>query len=203
MSAYYLEKEQPPMNLMNLLKKTAGDLLKDASNKAVKAATTKTETFTFSALPTNTQELKALPEASLDSPFKTAALTVCALCQYAVDPASGTEMLNFLKGPQPLVPREIQFLHDRFMDGKNYVPRSFFKGAVPSNDYTPSTPYTISVFTNPYSYDQEGYAKLWIRSGGADTERQVTLRKKGEQWFLWDQLLLADIRKPTSQDPWA
>lgn len=195
------------MDLGNFLKKTVNDLLrgtvKDAVNAAAKKAATHTETFTFSALPTNVEELKALPEAALTTPFQTAALTVCALCRFAEDQASGVEMLNALKGPQPLSPREIQFIHDRFMDGKAHVARSYFQGATPANDYTPTTPYTVSVFTNPYSYDQEGYAKLWLRSGGADSERQITLRKKGEQWFLWDQMLLSDIRKPVSQDPWA
>lgn len=38
------------------------------------------ETFTFAALPESLAQLQALPEATLDSPFKTAALTVCALC---------------------------------------------------------------------------------------------------------------------------
>ena len=39
-----------------------------------------TVTFTFQALPESLAQMQALPEASLDTPFKTAALTVCALC---------------------------------------------------------------------------------------------------------------------------
>ena len=54
-------------------------------------------------------ELKSLPEASLDSPFKTAALAVCALCAYAADRGVGTEMLNYIKGPRPLSNYEISF----------------------------------------------------------------------------------------------
>ena len=46
------------------------------------------ETFTFSALPESVEQMKALPEASMDTPFKTAALTVCALCAYAAQPDS-------------------------------------------------------------------------------------------------------------------
>ena len=78
--------------------------------------------------------MKALPEATLDTPFKTAALTVCALCAYAAAPEVGKEMLNFLKGPKPLSPMEISFINDRFREVK-YVPFSYFKGAVPENDY--------------------------------------------------------------------
>ena len=52
-------------------------------------------------------------------------------------------------------------------------------------------------------YDAEGYATLYLRSGGADSPRQVKLRRKGEQWFLWEQFLLSDIRTPAKDDPWA
>ncbi len=161
--------------------------------------------FTFSKLPQNTEQLQALPESSLDTPFKAAALTVCALCAYPADKEASIEMLNFLKGPRPLSNLELQFLRDRFMDGKTYVPISYFEGAKPENNYTPSEPFTIEIFSNPYSYDNEGYAKLYIRSGGADSERPITLRKRGSdgKWFLWEQMLLADIRKPVAEDPWA
>lgn len=162
-----------------------------------------TETFKFDSLPVNAEQLKALPEASLDTPFKTAALTVIALCRYSENKDEAIEMLNFLKGPQPLNTYELQFLRDRFMDEKDYVPRSYFKGAVPSNNYEPSKPYTIEVFDNPYSYTNEGYAMLLMTSGGADSPRQIKLRRKGEQWFLWEQFLLPDIRKPAAKDPWA
>ena len=113
-------------------------------------------------------------------------------------------MLNFLKGPQPLSPYEKQFLKDR-ISGKEYIPFSFFQGATPDNDYTPSQPYTITIDTNPYTYQDEGYATMHIKSGGADSVRQVKLRQQGStgQWFLWEQFLLSDIRQPKSQDPWA
>lgn len=162
----------------------------------------KSETFTFASLPESLEQLKALPEAFLDSPFKTAALTVCALCAYAAVPEIGAEMLNFLKGPQPLSPYEKQFLADRFRDSK-LVPFSYFKGAVPANDYTPDEPFTITLETNPYSFTENGYATLWLTSGGADSPRQIKLRSKGDKWYLWEQFLLAGIRSPKSQDPWA
>ena len=173
-------------------------------NKLLAAASRK-ETFTFEALPNNLTELKALPEASLDDSFKTAALTLCALCVYAEDRENGTEMLNFLRGPRPMSPAELAFLNDRMMDGKSYIPRSFFEGAVPGNDYTPTVPYTVKVISNQYSSLENGnYMKLLLNSGGADSPRSVTLRKTGGgTWYLWEQNLLVDIRIPTSQDAWA
>lgn len=193
------------MSLLDSLKRMAGSAIKTGVEKSVNEAKRKaaTETFTFSALPQTLEDLKALPEASLDTPYNAAALTVLALCRYPDDRETGKAMLNFLKGPQPLTVREEQFLNDRFMDGKNYVPRSFLLGATPDNDYTPAAPYQLKVFANPYSFGEENYAKLFLCSGGADSERQVTLRRKGGQWFLWEQFLLSDIRKPKSSDPWA
>ena len=162
------------------------------------------KTITFAALPESVEQMKALPQGQLKSVYDTAALTVCALCAYAAAPEVGIEMLNFLKGPQPLSPHEKQFLRDRIV-GKEYIPFSFFQGATPDNDYTPSQPYTITIETNPYTYQNEGYATMHIRSGGADSIRQVQLRQQGStgQWFLWEQFLLSDIRQPKSQNPWA
>ncbi|MBR7071740.1 MAG: hypothetical protein IKI29_06240 [Clostridia bacterium] len=208
------------MGLFDTLKKAATDALgnavsntkrnvvsnvTNAASSAIKSASTPKEskTFTFDSLPKTLDEMKNLPEASLDNPFKTAALTVCALSVFPENKEAAKEMLNFLKGPQPLTPREEQFLADRFMDGKKYIPFSYFEGASPANDYTPSIPYKITIFTNPYSYQDENYAMLHINSSGADSERQVKLRKKGDQWFLWEQFLLSDIRKSKSDDPWA
>ena len=112
-------------------------------------------------------------------------------------------MLEYLRGPRPLSNMDKQFIADRFRD-KDYVPRSYFKGATPDNEYAPEQPYTIEVKENPYSYTNEGYATLYIASGGADSPRQVQLRlAKDGKWYLWEQFLLADIRKPASTDPWA
>lgn len=172
-------------------------------NAAQTAAGPKKETFTISALPESLDQLRALPEAAMATPFQTAALTVCALCAYAAEPNIGVEMLNFLKGPQPLSNYELSFLKERFAANPAYLPFSYFQGAAPTNDYTPSEPFTLTVEENTHSYDQEGYAVLYLRSGGADSPRQVKLRKKGEQWFLWEQMLLVGIRKSKSEDPWA
>ena len=67
------------MGILDKLKSTA----QQAVNSAAQSAGSRRETFTFSALPESLAEMQALPEAGLDSPFKTAALTVLALCAYA------------------------------------------------------------------------------------------------------------------------
>ncbi|MBQ9458579.1 MAG: hypothetical protein IJU66_01435 [Oscillospiraceae bacterium] len=162
------------------------------------------ETFTFAALPCSLAELRALPEASLDSPYKTAALTLAALCAYEKDESAVHEMLNYLKGPEELSTLEKQFLRDR-LAGKGYKCLSFFAGATPQNGYAPETPYRITVSATPYSFDNENWATLYVTSGGADSPRPIKLRKKPStgQWFLNEIQCLSDIRVPAAQDPWA
>ena len=58
------------------------DKMKQAASAA---GGNQTVTFTFQELPESLAQMQALPEASLDTPFKTAALTVCALCAYGAD----------------------------------------------------------------------------------------------------------------------
>ena len=165
----------------------------------------RSEVFTFSALPESLAQMQALPEASLDTPFKTAALTVCALCAYAADRNVGTEMLNFLRGPRPLNGFDISFLNDRLRGGKTYIPFSYFSGATPDNGYTPQPPFRVTVQSNHVSAEEAGYMKLFIPCFGADSPRPVKLRQRGSdgKWLLWEQYLLTDIRQPKSLDPWA
>lgn len=164
----------------------------------------RSEVFTFPALPESLAQMQALPEASLDTPFKTAALTVCALCAYAADRNVGTEMLNFLRGPRPLTGQDISFLNDRFRDGKTYIPFSYFAGSSPDNSYTPTQPFCVTVISDHTSDAEAGYAKLFIPCSGADSPRPVKLRMRGDgKWFLWEQYLLTGIRIPKAQDPWA
>ncbi len=188
------------MSIFDKIKKGGADTIKSAAP----TVGSQKETFVFNSLPESLTQMQALPEAVLDNPFKTAALTVCAICAYAADKNIGIEMLNWLKGPRPLSPYEISFLDDRFRDGKTYVPFSYFKGATPENDYTPSEPYTLTVETNLYSDANEGYKKLFVRSGGSDNPREIVLRRKGDgTWLLWDHAILVGIRDPKSADPWA
>ncbi|MBQ9743321.1 MAG: hypothetical protein IJV88_06615 [Ruminococcus sp.] len=192
------------MGIFDKLKSAANSAVNSAVSSAVNSIGNKTETFTFTKLPESVAELQALPEATLDSPFKTAALSLLALCAYGADKATGIEMLNFLRGPRPLSGAEIAFLDERFRDGQWYVPFSYFKGATPDNDYSPTEPYTVEVSSNPHSAASEGYMTLWLKSGGADSPRQFKLRMKGDgKWFLWEQFIMVGIRTPKSQDPWA
>lgn len=181
------------------------DNLKNKAAEAVKGVTGsgKSVDVVFPTLPETLEQFKALPQAALTSEFDTAALTVLALCFYPEDKELSLSMLQFLSGPREISTYDKQFIKDRFADA-DYVPRSYFKGSTPQNDYTPAEPYTITVKSNPYTYTNENYAKLLIESGGADSPRDVVLRKaKDGKWYLWEQHLLVGIRKPESSNPWA
>ena len=203
------------MSIFDSLKQAAISALKRESRKAVNKAVNTvvqnigrgrnhTETFTFDALPQTLEALQTLPEAKLDTAFKTTALTILALSRYESDPQTAYAMLSWLKGPEDFSTSEKSFLQDR-LRGKEYKVRSFFEGATPENDYTPNKPYVISVIENPYSFDNENWATLYVTSGGADNPRNIKLRKKPStgQWFLNDNQCLSDIRLPKSEDKWA
>lgn len=160
--------------------------------------------ITFDELPTSLNMLRVLAQANLKEPHYAAALLIPALCLWPKKQKEALDMINFLKGPQGLSTREIQFINERFRD-KAYLPFSYFEGSSPENGYKASKPYTVNVSTVPTSFDEEGYAKLYLKSSGADSPRPVQLRKKNSsgEWFLWDQMLLSEIRVPVSEDPWA
>ena len=203
------------MGLFDSLKKQAESTIKrevsQGINNAVNNASQSvakgrnyTETFTFASLPTNVAELQALPEASLDSAFKTTALTLAVLCNYEHNSDATIEMLGFLKGPGEVSGFEKQFIKEH-LGSEGYKARSFFEGATPQNSYKPNVPYKITVIENPYSFDNENWATLYVQSGGADNPRPIKLRKKPStgQWFLVEIQCLADIRVPVEEDPWA
>ena len=199
------------MGIFDSLKNIAESTIKREASKTIANAVNsigkgknRSECFSFTAVPQNLSELQALPEATLDTPFKTAALTILALCLYKDNPDIVLEMLDFLKGPESVSPYEKQFIKERLTD-KYYIPFSYFIGATPENGYAPSAPFTIEVFENPYSFDNENWATLWVKSGGADNMRSIKLRKKPStgQWFLNDIQCLSEIRVPKEADPWA
>ncbi len=193
------------MGLFDKIFNDGTNMVRNAANSASASLGNRTETFTFQSLPESVSQLMAMPEASLDTPFKTAALTVCALCAWAASPEIGKEMLNFLKGPAPLSPYEIGFINERFRDNSPLLPFSYFEGARPENDYTPDKPFTVKITSNPHSKRDDTHTTLWIKSGGADNPREVALRLKPSEgkWYLNEQHLLVGIREAKSADPWA
>ena len=128
------------MGLFDSLKNQAKGAMRDA----VQNLGNRTEDIVFPSVPDSYEGFISLPQAAMSTPYDTAAMTVIALCMYPYSPDASIQMLNFLRGPRPLNGQEISFIRDRFR-AKDYVPRSYFSGATPQNDYTPQQPYTIRV----------------------------------------------------------
>lgn len=187
----------------NAIDKATGTVGGTSSSAAGGGVTENTKTVAIGRLPRTLAELKAMPQAALTDEFEVAALCVAAMCNFTADRDATVEMLNFLRGPRPLSNYDVQFLAER-LAGKQYKTFAFFNGASPANEYTPAEPLAINVFSNPYSYTNDGYANLWLRSSGADSPMPISLRKKSStgQWFIWEMTFLTDIREPASQDPW-
>lgn len=188
------------------LKEFFRNLFRKTEKEIVAAASKKTETVTLAALPNNVAEMLAMPEFDRKNPYKVAAVTIAALNRYPASKDDCYAMLNDLKGPEPLSNYEKEFIRDRFMDGKDYVVRSYFTGATPDNDYAASAPYKVQVIEQTNSRENVGYISLWIPSGGADSPRMIKLRQKAstQEWFLYQvEFLLGDIRIPKSRDKWA
>lgn len=164
--------------------------------------------ITFQNYIKTAEELKQM---DITSPFNTAALTVHALCTYNPEnPDTCIDMLQVLFGEaQPISNLMKSQIKDRMTqnDKWGFIGKSYFMGATNENEYTPSLPLQIEIQENPYSYQNEGFAILYLKSSGADNLRPITFRKmKNGNWVIWSDTimgLLTDIRKPESQNPWA
>ena len=164
--------------------------------------------MTFEKLYNNLDELK---KYSLTTPEETASLVANILCAYTPENKDNFfDLLQYLMGEvQPISNLLKQQINERMNQNEKwkFIGKSYFEGSNPKNDYEPSLPYEITINENDYSYIEDGYARLLLKSSGADNERPITLRKlKDGRWLLWSDSilgLLSDIRKPESENPWA
>lgn len=145
------------------------------------------------------------------NPYNVVALFVNIIANYNIkDDSIFISELQYLMGEfQPISALMRQNIKDRMMQNNKYeyIGKSYFKGASPSNDYTPNIPYEVEINENKYSHFEDGYIKLFVTSGGADSPRGITLRlAKDNNYYIWSDSfmgLLADIRGLESKNPWA
>ena len=155
---------------------------------------------TIRRLPETLEEFSS--QMDLSRPENTCALLLEALALWLRDREAGHQALDLLRGPRPMLPYDRQFLRDR-MRGKEYLARAYFEGAAPENGYTPHTPCTLTVLPDTHPAEP-GYCKVFLVTAGADSPRPVTLRRKGDSWYLWEySSILTGIRLPAAEDPWA
>lgn len=82
-----------------------------------------------------------------------------------------------------------------------YMPLIYYKGASPSNGYTPDgPPYQIEMFVNQYSYmsstDGSLRIKVFVRTQAADSPRPAVARKVGNIYKLTEYSSLYLAPKP-------
>ncbi len=190
------------------IRKGINNLKKNTENAIKKAVATKTKTFTFASIPTSVEELKALPGGDMKDPFASVAITILALNMYYNDKALGMAAFDYVMGPGALSNLESQRIDMSIMSNGKDPAISYFEGATVENNYTPKLPYTIKVYeygTSKDIYDQ-GYFTLFVKSGGADSERQVTVRNKPStgEWFAHEfSALYMGIKTAKADNPWA
>jgi len=144
------------------------------------------------------------------NPANVAAAIVQAFANYNPDDTEVFyDMLGYLMGEnQTISPMMKQNISDRMLQNDKYsfIGKSYFKGATPENDYEPMS-FEVEVIENDYSDDAEGYKRLFLKSGGSDSPRPITLRlAKDGNYYIWSDSfigLLADIKAPESTNPWA
>ena len=158
----------------------------------------------LNTLPDTLDKFKAMPQMDQTKPENVCAMLLCALNLYLKDQNAGVEALNLLRGPRPMNGYDTQFLRDR-LRGKTYLPLAYCAGATPENSYAPHAPYELDVLPDPTGQPVgDGYLKVFLKTAGADSPRPVTLRRKGEDWCLWEySSILSGIRTPKAEDPWA
>ena len=161
----------------------------NAVKKAKQKASVKHKSVTLESLPQNAEEMKAMKNYDQKDEYAVVAFTVAALLRYAADPKDGREMLEVLKGPESLSNLDIQLIDEKLAEG-DYRIRSYFKGAVPENDYAPKLPYTVEILEYSNSRDIENYLYLYVHSGGADNPAEITEEEKystysGLPYFQW------------------
>lgn len=158
--------------------------------------------YTFNTMPQTAQDIQALVDHfGLKQQHNTTAFFMASYVKYAEDAQEGLAMIDVLKGPQPLSDAEKAFIKERLSD-KKYLPKSYFEGAVPENNYEPDSPWTI-VVSNEAVSAPEGYSYTTVSSGGADSPRRVCMRIKNDSHYLWEYNgVLLGIRLPAEEDPW-
>lgn len=164
--------------------------------------------ITFNNILSSKEELVGVDRSN---PANVVALYVHAMTTFTPDDTNTFyDMLQFLMGEfQPLSELAKQNIKDRMLqnDKYKYIGKSYMSGAIPANDYTPNTPYSVEVTANEYTDENEGFKRLFVRSGGADSLRPITLRlAKDGNYYIWSDSymgLLTDIRQPESTNPWA
>lgn len=165
---------------------------------------TNAKTYTFSRILCTAEDLKQL---DITDEYQAACAVVFALAAYETDAAAAKEMFDYINGPETVSAFDTEFIRTQLRQYP-YVMRSYFNQTSPDNGYALGAEVSLTVKENVYSRTEENYVNLLFHSSGADSDRAVKLRKKGStgEWFVFSDTyrgLMAGIRQPKADDPWA
>ena len=158
--------------------------------------------YIFNTLPQSAEDIKSLIAVyPVTDRHNTVAFFMASLVRYIEDTQEGLAMIDVLKGPQKLSDTDKAFIKERFSD-KQYLPKAYFEGAQPANNYEPDSPWTLIIYDDPVDAP-EGYTYVNVKTSGADNPRRICLRLKGEENWLWEYNgVFMSIRLPANEDPW-
>ncbi|TGK49742.1 DUF6935 domain-containing protein [Leptospira bouyouniensis] len=157
---------------------------------------TERKPVSFSSEPSTIEEFKTIQMATANTPEGAAAVLVLAISMYGKNPELGRKAVvlsvlskNRQKSNKPTAVDGVDLGgSDPYLLGQldkyKMLPNGYWKGAEPSNGYTPSLPLTVETFTNPYSGDEtSGKLKLFVATKGASSYRPVSVEKDADG--LW------------------
>ena len=158
--------------------------------------------YVFNALPQNADDISSLLEVyPLRDNHNTVALFMVSLVRYIENTDDGLAMIDVLKGPQLLSDSDKAFIKERFSD-KKYLPKAYFEGAVPENNYEPENPWTLIIYDDSVEAP-DGYSYVNVKTSGADNPRRICMRIKDDNHYLWEYNgVFLSIRLPAEEDPW-
>ncbi|MBR2741959.1 MAG: hypothetical protein IKD89_00025 [Clostridia bacterium] len=222
--SYANPQTEPIESIFDIPAKAVGT--DDAGNTIIIDTTVKQHTFTFTKAPETYEDII---QYKLDSPYKAMALLIMAyrtwtpknpeICLKMLDYLTNTDVSSgkqdntghYLSKKFSEYPFWIEFLRDRMRQNEKYryIGNAYLDGAMPSNDYTPSMPLTVTVkesVYNPYrsndlhDTDPTIYQVL-ITIPGADNDRYALFyqdqrgdwRVFGDNW----KGLLTDVKTPS------
>ncbi len=159
--------------------------------------TEKITEIVFHELPTEWEIFTNLADSFMNIPEKVAALFIMVLRIYAVDKELGLKMVSYLRHEEELSESEISMTLDAPLRQASYLPLAYLKGSTPQNNYSPSTPYVITVKESREKSKSRKQKTLYIGCPGDGTYRPVTLFKikkrkaknknlLGDPWFISD-----------------
>ena len=202
----------------------------DNGESIILDVTVKQHTFTFSTVPTCYEDII---QYKLDSPYKTMALMIMAFRTWTPDNRNDClQMMDYLtntnadSGKTDANGRKlsrkfseyqfwIDFVRDRMTqnDKYRYIGNAYLDGAMPSNDYTPTEPLTVTVresVYNPYK-DSDGHEtdptlyQVLTTIPGADNDRySIFYQDQRGDWRVFSDFwkgLLTDIKTPSGDIP--